>query len=98
LAEGGLLALVLALGCFGQLGRELSARARSQPADIRIVSASALAVVASIAFQGLFEAAFLWDFPTWAALGLATAVVGLPRAAPSQRESESAQQPSEQGV
>jgi hypothetical protein len=61
----------------------------------RIIAGAALAIVVSIAFQGLFEASFLWDFPTWAALGLATSVAGLAFAAPEQGAVEPAHPPSE---
>jgi O-antigen ligase len=77
LAEGGFLAFICALAGFWRLGRELAPEGQS-PSESRVIRGTALAVVASIAFQGLFEASFLWDFPTWVALGLATAVVGLP--------------------
>ena len=74
LAEGGVLAFVLALAFFICLWRELAVREPTGALDVRLIRGAAAATVASIAFQGLFEASFLWDFPTWVALGLATAV------------------------
>ena len=80
LAEGGVLAFVLALAFFLCLWRELAVREPTGAFDARLIRGAAAATVASVAFQGLFEASFLWDFPTWVALGLATAVASWPAA------------------
>jgi len=82
LAEGGLVSFGFAVAFFVRLWRELTPVRHTEGDQLGAIRGAAAAVVVSIAFQGLFEASFLWDFPTWAALGLATSVAGWPSAAP----------------
>jgi O-antigen ligase len=73
LAEGGVLAFGFALLFFWRVWRDLTAAIASSTRDVLVLRAAAAGIVASIAFQGCLEASFLWDFPTWAAIGLAIA-------------------------
>jgi O-antigen ligase len=98
LAEGGPLALVCAAACFWRLWRVLAPGDSAVAHDVRMIRGAAAATVMSIAFQGLFEASFLWDFPTWVALGLATAVAGWPAPrltedAPAMAQRDAASEP-----